>query len=304
MAVFEQQASIDREEHDHDAYAKRVTVVGGSITGNTGNVTLNPSPNHIGSVSIYGTVQSSAGNVTLNTGPNSIGLVTLNPSSAHIGSVSIFGVSANSGNVTLNPSNNSIGFVTLNPSPAHIGSVSIFGTVQSSSGNVTLNTGPNFIGLVTTYPGRPRDTIIAMPTRATFTLTAAGLASGQSRQSTILSNTSNFPAAMLYMQVSSGATPPAHGTLINTWLLRGDGTVTDDGAGPTDAAITIRNSPVVGAIGMYSLPSQAFYGVFDTSPLGPLGTNWGIAITNNGPELNTTAGNHVLGYTYYLPQQK
>lgn len=137
----------------------------------TGNVTLNPGPNQIGSVTISHPISATfGGNVTLNPSPNYVGLVTtyhgggnvtLNPSSAHIGSVSIYGdLSASlSGNITLNPGPNQIGSVTishpisatfggnvtLNPSPNYIGLV----TTYHGGGNVTLNPSPNYIGLVT-----------------------------------------------------------------------------------------------------------------------------------------------------------
>lgn len=42
-----------------------------------GNVTLNPSPNHIGSVSIFGEVTANTGMTTLFPGPNQIGSVTI-----------------------------------------------------------------------------------------------------------------------------------------------------------------------------------------------------------------------------------
>lgn len=55
-----------------------VTIASAINTSFSGNVTLNPSSAHIGSVSIYGNLAASlAGNVTLNPSPNFIGLVTV-----------------------------------------------------------------------------------------------------------------------------------------------------------------------------------------------------------------------------------
>lgn len=135
MTVFEQEASMAREEHDHDSYAKRVNIVGGSISATVGSISLYPSAAHIGSVSIFGTVQSSSGNVTLNVGPNSIGLVTLNPSNANIGSVSVLGGTINS-LVSLNPSSNFIGLVTT--VPTYISGYTLINTVISATGPATI----------------------------------------------------------------------------------------------------------------------------------------------------------------------
>jgi hypothetical protein len=144
---------------------------------NTGNITINPGPNQIGSVTVSNpiTIGNAMVTVTLGTsldstndsvaigqalpaGTNFIGLATVTGSALDIRSLNstatLFAVvnteaASLTGNVTLNPSPNSIGLVTLNASDSHIGSVSIFGTVESTPGMTTIFPGPNQIGSVT-----------------------------------------------------------------------------------------------------------------------------------------------------------
>jgi len=142
-----------------------VTVASAISTSLSGNMTLNPGPNQIGSVTISHPITATfGGNVTLNVGPNQIGSVTishpitatfggnttLNPSPNQIGSVTIsHPISATfGGNVTLNPSPNWIGLAT-----AVIGSApTLFAVVNTSAAgqsSIVLDTGANWIGLAT-----------------------------------------------------------------------------------------------------------------------------------------------------------
>ena len=133
-----------------------------------------------------------------------------------------------------------------------------------------------------------------------FTITLASLATssaGVGRQSTMItSNTAR--SALIACQIEVGTTPTAN-TLIYVYLLRGDGTITDDGAGSSDAGITIINAPLLGTILCPAATSNTkYYGVFDTKPLGSLGKSFGVAIVNStGVALNSTGGNHVINYT-------
>jgi hypothetical protein len=142
-------------------------------------------------------------------------------------------------------------------------------------------------------------------TKATFTITLAGLAG--SRQSDMIANTNNYPAALVYFAIESGAGTPTSGTVYEIFLLRGDdpaaSTYRTDGAGDSDAAITIRNAPLIGVIVVLNSANTVFYGEFDTAFLGPLGPEWGIAIRNSsGQTLNAVEGNHYKGYVYYVPE--
>ena len=151
------------------------------------------------------------------------------------------------------------------------------------------------------------DILIIPATKATFTCTLASLATATSRQSTMINNSSNHPAAIITMKIKSGSVAPTAGTTYDIFLLRGDdassSTYRTDGAGATDAAITIENALLLGSIVVTATTAKNFYGDFDTAPLGPLGPEWGIAVRNNtGQSLDSTEGNHLKGYLYYRPQ--
>jgi hypothetical protein len=142
-------------------------------------------------------------------------------------------------------------------------------------------------------------------TKANFTITLASLANGSARQSTLLTNSSNYPGAIIYLKITSGASAPTAGTVYEVYLIRADETPTiaDDNAGASDAAITIENAPLIGTIVTTATTAKAFYGVFDTASLGPLGPKWGIAIKNStGNALSATEGNHGYEYVYYVSE--
>lgn len=139
---------------------------------------------------------------------------------------------------------------------------------------------------------------------ANFTITLASLAnstSGAGRQSTIIDNTSNlYTSAQVSLKITVGTTPTAN-SLIYVYLIRSNNDTTaiiDDGAGASDAALTVVNAPLLGTILCSAATSNtAYYGVFDTKALGSLGPKWGIAVVNStGVALNATGGNHVASY--------
>lgn len=129
------QNEVTLEEHDGTQNARRVSVISSATiyasVAFAGNVTLNPSPNFIGLVTIGNTpTVTPSGNVTLNPSTNFIGLIT-----------AVQGSTAWQGMATLYPGPNFIGLVTIGNTPS-----------VTPVGNVTLNTSPNYIGLVTNYP--------------------------------------------------------------------------------------------------------------------------------------------------------
>lgn len=139
---------------------------------------------------------------------------------------------------------------------------------------------------------------------STFTITLAGLAAGSARQSTILTNANNRGAAVIYLKIQSG-NAPAVGTIYELYLLRDDGitTLRTDNAGAADAAITIGNAQLIGTLVVTNNANTNFTADFDTSPLGPLGPKWGIAVKNSTDQpLNAAEGNHVKEFAYYLPE--
>jgi hypothetical protein len=139
--------------------------------------------------------------------------------------------------------------------------------------------------------------------RATFTITLDSQTTGTTRQSTLVSNSSNRPAAIVKVKWTSGTSPTLNST-VPVYLIRSDGTNASDGAGASDAALTQYNSQLLGWIVVGTATSNTtFIADFDTAPLGPLGTSWGIAVKNSSAVTsNTTAGNFAASYEYYYPE--
>lgn len=135
-----------------------------------------------------------------------------------------------------------------------------------------------------------------------FTITLASLANAAARQSNMVDNSaSNYPSAIIYVRIKSGNVPPTNGSLYTIHLIRRDShsspNVSDDGAGGSDAAITIENAPAIGAIIATSTANKNFYAVLDTNVLGPLGPSWGIAIRNSsGQAISATEADHSVRY--------
>lgn len=143
-----------------------------------------------------------------------------------------------------------------------------------------------------------------LDTAAAFTQTLASLTNTSARQTTLITNSTNRPAALIYYRIRS-ATAPTAGSIYELFLLRNDGTVADDNAGASDAVIVIENAPLLGTMVLTNTggPNKFFYGVFDTAALGPLGSSFGIAVRNSsGQTLNATEGDHLKRYTLYLPE--
>lgn len=141
-----------------------------------------------------------------------------------------------------------------------------------------------------------------------FTITLSSLASGSARQSTMVANASSSrKAALIFMLIESGGSAPTAGAVYEIFLLRAETnsspTYRTDGAGASDAAITIENAPLLGTIVVTASTNKNFFGDFDTAPLGPLGTQFGIAVRNSsGQALHATEGNHLKMYQLYLPE--
>lgn len=152
----------------------------------------------------------------------------------------------------------------------------------------------------------PNEIQTKLDAEASFTITLAALASGSARASAAVVNTNRRPAALLYLRIQSGGTAPTAGAIYEVYLLRSDDNATPlrtDGWSGTDSAITIENAQLIGSIVVTATINKNFFGEFDTFPLGPLGSSWGIAIKNtSGQALNGTEGNHIKRYVPYLPE--
>lgn len=124
----------------------------------TGNLTISDSKGFIGLVTAVGNF-GNTGNTTLAPGPNQIGSVTVS-NSPSLGA----GV-ANIGFATVSVSN-SVGNATLNPSPNYIGLVTVVqsSSIRSIAGNITLSDSKGFIGLTTTVVSSVPTVFVGTPT--------------------------------------------------------------------------------------------------------------------------------------------
>lgn len=139
-------------------------------------------------------------------------------------------------------------------------------------------------------------------TATALTITLASLASstaGVGKQSTIV--TANiFQLLHIYAKIRVGASPTIN-TNIHLYFLGGDGTVRADGAGASDAGITIVNASRLGVIRVNSATGNLdYYGVFTVrNP----GTEWGIALVQDtGETLNATEAESVIRYQGENPE--
>lgn len=140
---------------------------------------------------------------------------------------------------------------------------------------------------------------------AGFTITLASLASstsGAGRQSTLVDNsTTRYTKIVVYVKVKQGSSPTGNRG-VYVYGIRSDGTLRSDGAGASDAAITVLNSPLLGTLTNKASPStgDVLYGEFVFYDPGP---EWGIAIVHDtGVNLDSTEGNHDYNWVGVLPE--
>ena len=143
-------------------------------------------------------------------------------------------------------------------------------------------------------------------TSAALTITVASLTNGSGRQSTLIDNaTARFQDLLIYVKIKMGTSPVADST-VDIYLIRGDDDATtehlSDGAGTTDAALTVLNAVLIGTIKTGASPStgDVLYGEFLVHRPGP---TWGIAVVNNsGVTLDATGSNHWVRYIGLNPE--
>ncbi|HEY1170225.1 MAG TPA: hypothetical protein VGH19_02540 [Verrucomicrobiae bacterium] len=138
-----------------------------------------------------------------------------------------------------------------------------------------------------------------------FTITLANLATGVAKQSTIVDNTTDrFTRVIVYAKIKQGSTPTGNRT-VTAYLIRDDNHGTNhrtDGAGASDATITIQNAQLIGVMNNKSSPTagDVLYGEFVIDNPGP---KWGIAIQNDtGANLDNTGSNHWVRYLGINPE--
>lgn len=142
-----------------------------------------------------------------------------------------------------------------------------------------------------------------------FTITVASLASsvaGVGRQSDMIDNsTAREMMVRIWAKIKQGTSPTSSRT-VSLYLLTGDGHATPhrtEGAGASDAGITLANAPIIGVMrnkGSGAATGDLVYGEFTVRIAAP---QWGIAIVHDtGVNLDSTGGNHWLRYTVFSPE--
>ena len=143
-------------------------------------------------------------------------------------------------------------------------------------------------------------------TSSTGTITLASLATSTTnvgRQSTMIDNSTVLAQKVqIYVKVTTGTSPTADKS-IKMYLIKGDGNGTayrTDGAGASDAALTVANAQLIAAAATSSASDTAYY--LEATVISP-GDEWGIQITHDtAVNLNSTGSNHFFHYTEELPE--
>jgi len=136
-----------------------------------------------------------------------------------------------------------------------------------------------------------------------LTITLASLASstaGVGRQSNLVDNTTDLGQMIrVYFKITTGTSPTDNKT-INFYLITADApssaNIITDGAGTTDASLTIQSAPLVQSITTLSTSDKTYQGSFlIRNP----GKAWAICVVHDtGANLNATGSNHSLRYIY------
>lgn len=131
----------------------------------------------------------------------------------------------------------------------------------------------------------------------TMTITLASLADAGARQSTIVNNNNDAQMIRVYFKVTTGTSPVDNKT-IEFYLLTGDKVTTPDiitdGAGASDASITIESASQVNVVQTDNVSDKTYQ---DSFLIRNPGVSWGIAVKNNtGVTLNSTGSNHKMTY--------
>ena len=131
----------------------------------------------------------------------------------------------------------------------------------------------------------------------------AGSAAGVGRQSALIDNSSSrFGLIHLFVKVTLGTNPASNKT-VQVYLLLGDGSgLQTDGAGTADAAITVKNAPLLGVLASGGAATtgdvlQKHFAIHEPGP------RWAVAIVHDtGVPLGGTAENHAVRYVGDNPE--
>lgn len=138
-----------------------------------------------------------------------------------------------------------------------------------------------------------------------LTITLASLATSSARQSTLIDNsTAREMMVRIWAKIKLGTSPTGNRSVF-LYLLTGDNHATPhytDGAGASDAAITLLNAPLIGVMRDKASPSTGddLYGEFLVRIAAP---KWGIALVHDtAVNLDATPANHWLRYSVISPE--
>jgi hypothetical protein len=149
------------------------------------------------------------------------------------------------------------------------------------------------------------DIKLKLGTATAATITLASLANGSARQSTEIDNTTNLYADYLVsVKAKTGASGTSTTGSIEVYAFGNVNDVRDDGAGATDAAITVVNARLIGIIGV-AANATTYTKTFSVAQAfgGVMPAKFGIIVKNaSGGALDGTAGNHAVTYQGEMAQ--
>lgn len=133
-----------------------------------------------------------------------------------------------------------------------------------------------------------------------MTITLASLATsivGVGRQPTMINNLDVAQMIRVYYKITTG-TNPTDNKSIQFYLLTGDdpasSNIRTDGAGASDAGLTVVNAPLVHVVQTDDTSDKSYQGSFLIRNPGP---EWGAAVVHDtAVNLNSTGSNHVMRY--------
>ena len=145
-----------------------------------------------------------------------------------------------------------------------------------------------------------------------LTITLASLATSSTRdaarQSDIVDNTTNrYQKILVYVKLKQGTSPTsARGAYV--YLIRDDNNGTNhrtDGAGASDAALTVLNAQLLGVINNKASGAATGDNIYGEFMIDSPGPKWGIAIAHDtGVNLDSTGGNHWARYVGLNPEMQ
>jgi len=137
-----------------------------------------------------------------------------------------------------------------------------------------------------------------------FTIDLDGIVDGDASQSNSVSNTNDYPKAMVGVVVKTGAVAPDDGSSFIVYLFRRMTNVQDDNASSSAGAITPQNAVVLGSIKVTDDTATTYEKIFMTEHLGDLGPEWGIFVKNATGATNDNSTPSVQGawFRYLVPE--